>query len=302
MGRYEPGGRLLAEVVRRRRERLGITQEDVVRVGGPSIGTMRTIENAQADSFRPKTLRSLDVALGWEPGASQLLLGGFADPAMSIDKIVDDLINRVTSTDLDRYQIPYRIDDGQGKSGIEVSGPLPRGSGSDPAIVVAMDPPVRSGSGTANLSLDAHGTGSSKREAAAADGGQDANELLREALEIAVRLPYEQLLQLRAAVDATERARQYQISEDLNHEFARYASARGAAEEAQKRLKQAEDELSKLDEEHDDPRLIEVTRRQRDQAEAYYLSTHAELTDTHYRMTRLQEMLMRSTKGSEQRG
>lgn len=66
---------LAAEVTRRRRE-LGLTQEDVRGRGGPSTATMRLIEGALQESYRPGILASLERALSWAPGSVESILAG----------------------------------------------------------------------------------------------------------------------------------------------------------------------------------------------------------------------------------
>jgi len=54
-----PGDRQeLASLVRSKRLALGLTQEDIAAAGGPSVATIRNIENGTADC-RPRTLRQL---------------------------------------------------------------------------------------------------------------------------------------------------------------------------------------------------------------------------------------------------
>jgi hypothetical protein len=69
------GPHLLAKVVRARREALGLTQDQVVELGGPSLGTQRSIENARADRYQQKTHHSIDDTFGWTRGTSLALLG-----------------------------------------------------------------------------------------------------------------------------------------------------------------------------------------------------------------------------------
>jgi hypothetical protein len=66
----------LGDAVRRRRERLGLTQEDVASKGGPSTATLRSIEAAAAESYRAKTLYALDEALGWIRGTAVAIAEG----------------------------------------------------------------------------------------------------------------------------------------------------------------------------------------------------------------------------------
>jgi transcriptional regulator with XRE-family HTH domain len=66
----------LARYVRERREDLGFTQEDVATKGGPSTATLRLIENGTQETYRQKSLRQLEAALGWEPGSVRKILDG----------------------------------------------------------------------------------------------------------------------------------------------------------------------------------------------------------------------------------
>jgi hypothetical protein len=277
MGKYEPGVDLLAEAVRRRRERLGVTQEDVVRVGGPSIGTMRTIENAQGDSFRPKTLRSLDKALGWAVGTSEVLMDGSAHPTISLDVIVEDSIKRVTSMDLDRYQIPYRVVDGPGLRGIEISGPLPRGSESSPAIAVTVDPPPRSGTGVASLDLGARST-------------SNVDDLLQEAIAITARLPYNYLLQLRSAVDATVQATRHQLHVSLATAERQLTELEDAREYSHQFLLKALEEL-KAARVSEDPRLVELAESSYYAAEGRKVAIDRQVEDQTAWLIRTQQMI-----------
>lgn len=78
--RHSPGSEALGAASQLRRALLGVTQEDVAeKLGGPSVATLRTIENAQADNYRAKTLFSLDGALAWPRGTSVTLLTGDID-------------------------------------------------------------------------------------------------------------------------------------------------------------------------------------------------------------------------------
>lgn len=68
--REDPATRL-GELVRRRRYRLGWTQQDVVDHGGPSIVTLRQVELAKLQRPQGSTLTALDRALGWEEGSAR---------------------------------------------------------------------------------------------------------------------------------------------------------------------------------------------------------------------------------------
>lgn len=66
----------LGHYAQQRREQLGLTQQEVAARGGPSTATLRIIESGVEGSYRVKTLRQLDVGLGWAPGSSSAVLRG----------------------------------------------------------------------------------------------------------------------------------------------------------------------------------------------------------------------------------
>jgi transcriptional regulator with XRE-family HTH domain len=66
----------LATIVRERRERLGLTQQQVASRGGPSTATQRQLERTLSGTYRAQTFHDLDKALGWLPGTSRSLLHG----------------------------------------------------------------------------------------------------------------------------------------------------------------------------------------------------------------------------------
>lgn len=68
--------RRLGKYVEERRRGLGLTQEDVRARGGPSTATMRLIEGALQDSYRPSILGRLERSLDWSAGSVQAILEG----------------------------------------------------------------------------------------------------------------------------------------------------------------------------------------------------------------------------------
>ncbi|MBD7949630.1 helix-turn-helix domain-containing protein [Oerskovia rustica] len=75
----------LGPLVRARREELGLSQEDVAALGGPSTTTLSKIENGEAKAIRLRTARDLDRALGWRRGSTEDVLYQIADPRVTID-------------------------------------------------------------------------------------------------------------------------------------------------------------------------------------------------------------------------
>lgn len=84
----------LGEAVKKRRERLGLTQDDLRGLGGPSNTTVSQIEQGAAETVSPLVQRKLDASLSWEAGTARALLEGGTDQAEETDPLAD-LWNRV---------------------------------------------------------------------------------------------------------------------------------------------------------------------------------------------------------------
>jgi transcriptional regulator with XRE-family HTH domain len=68
----------LGEAVTDRRRALGLSQEDVAALGGPSTTTLSKIEHGEARSIRRRTAQDLERALQWERGSVDVVLAGGA--------------------------------------------------------------------------------------------------------------------------------------------------------------------------------------------------------------------------------
>jgi transcriptional regulator with XRE-family HTH domain len=66
----------LGEEVRRRRDQLRLTQEEIAERGGLSVGTIRKIETGRAGQLHPRTRHGLERALKWETGSVDAVLEG----------------------------------------------------------------------------------------------------------------------------------------------------------------------------------------------------------------------------------
>jgi transcriptional regulator with XRE-family HTH domain len=66
----------LGVAVRDRRTALGMTQSEVSERGGPSVETLRAIENNRAGRLSPRMRRALERVLEWEPGSIDAILTG----------------------------------------------------------------------------------------------------------------------------------------------------------------------------------------------------------------------------------
>lgn len=77
----EPDLLRFGKMVRARRAVLGLTQEEVSALGGPSDTTFTKIENLEWRPGRAATLKKLDAGLKWEPGSSARILYEGGDPS-----------------------------------------------------------------------------------------------------------------------------------------------------------------------------------------------------------------------------
>lgn len=68
----------LAEHVRDRRARYGLSRRQVTDRGGPSDFTIARIERGEPGPYRGKTLMQLERALGMKPGLAEKILNGTA--------------------------------------------------------------------------------------------------------------------------------------------------------------------------------------------------------------------------------
>jgi transcriptional regulator with XRE-family HTH domain len=66
----------LGVAVRDRRTALGMTQGEVSERGGPSVETLRAIENNRAGRLSPRIRRALERVLQWESGSIDAVVAG----------------------------------------------------------------------------------------------------------------------------------------------------------------------------------------------------------------------------------
>lgn len=70
----------LAEIVRARREHIGLSQEDIKDAGGPGKSTVSKIERAAQHGYPQRTYRQIEQALGWSWGAASEVLRAADEP------------------------------------------------------------------------------------------------------------------------------------------------------------------------------------------------------------------------------
>jgi transcriptional regulator with XRE-family HTH domain len=66
----------LGSAVKRARERLGLSQDELAEAAGPSRATIQVIEQGKGFSNIPKSIRKVAAYLGWPPDAVDVLLSG----------------------------------------------------------------------------------------------------------------------------------------------------------------------------------------------------------------------------------
>jgi len=66
----------LGQQVRDRRTELGLTQTEVAERGGPSVETLRALENNRAGRLSPRVRRALERVLQWQTGSIDVVLDG----------------------------------------------------------------------------------------------------------------------------------------------------------------------------------------------------------------------------------
>jgi transcriptional regulator with XRE-family HTH domain len=77
--------------VRDRRTELGLTQADVSERGGPSVETLRAVENNRAGRLSPRVRRALERVLQWESGSiDAVLAGGVATAARRAPEVATE--------------------------------------------------------------------------------------------------------------------------------------------------------------------------------------------------------------------
>lgn len=89
---WEAVGRL----VKARRERLGLNQDDLHLYGGPKVSTVGKCERAAQDRFPLRTQHQLENALGWRRGAIEEIISAVETSDWYADQREDyenDLIN-----------------------------------------------------------------------------------------------------------------------------------------------------------------------------------------------------------------
>ncbi len=82
--------RRLGELVKQRRQQLGIAQEDLRDYGGPSSTTLSRIELGTADKIARITLRKLDESLQWAAGSAARTLAGGQPTLLQRTRPVDN--------------------------------------------------------------------------------------------------------------------------------------------------------------------------------------------------------------------
>lgn len=70
----EDGWEIAGQMARRRRQRLGLKQEDLQQYGGPRVSTVGKFERGAQDHFPLRTQHQIENALGWKRGSIEDVL------------------------------------------------------------------------------------------------------------------------------------------------------------------------------------------------------------------------------------
>lgn len=76
----ETGWQYVGKLVRLRRERLGLSQQDLQQYGGPGVSTIGKVENGRQDNFPTRTQQQIEKALGWKLGQIAEIIAAIDEP------------------------------------------------------------------------------------------------------------------------------------------------------------------------------------------------------------------------------
>lgn len=93
----------LGEAVRHRRKELGLTQSEVTAQGGPSVPTLRALENNRAGRLSNKLRRALESAIGWDTGSVEAILEGGAARTLPTPSVASSRTPPATSKAAERF-------------------------------------------------------------------------------------------------------------------------------------------------------------------------------------------------------
>lgn len=66
----------LGRYIKRRREHLRLTQQEMYAKGGPSVATIRILEAGEQAGYRNRTYHQVEESLGWAEGSIEAILAG----------------------------------------------------------------------------------------------------------------------------------------------------------------------------------------------------------------------------------
>lgn len=92
----------LGKAIEDRRFKLNLSQEALVKHGGPSHQIVRNVEKGVPADYRATTFRKFDRALQWRDGTTRKILDGGATAAE-----INEAVIRDETTSLDRLQSAY---------------------------------------------------------------------------------------------------------------------------------------------------------------------------------------------------
>jgi len=100
---------MLGRLVRARRERLGLRQDELLAYGGPGTATVSKVERAAQENWAVRTQHQLENALGWRRGAVRDILaapeqGWWGNEDLRLDfevSLIDDALPDLSRNRLD---------------------------------------------------------------------------------------------------------------------------------------------------------------------------------------------------------
>lgn len=86
------GWAAVGEIARKRRERLGLNQDQLALYGGPKVATVGKFERAAQENFPLRTQHQIEKALGWVRGTVEQVVGSINEGRLTLDDWEYDLV------------------------------------------------------------------------------------------------------------------------------------------------------------------------------------------------------------------
>lgn len=86
------GWAAIGEIARKRRERLGLNQDELARYGGPKVATVGKFERAAQESFPLRTQHQIETSLGWGRGVIEQVVSSLNEGRLNQEDWEHDLV------------------------------------------------------------------------------------------------------------------------------------------------------------------------------------------------------------------